>query len=179
VTARVLAGSILAYGYNRFVTRVPSCNLRRLFLSGYLGELGLNTSVQMGTRFLNARKVHLGPRNVVNFDCLFDGRIHEIRTGSDVSIGPEAAILTLGHDPRADDFRDAGGPVLIGNRVWIGYRALILPGVTIGDGAVIGAGSVVTRNVDPYAIMAGSPARKVGDRPRSLGYNLDYDSFLL
>jgi acetyltransferase-like isoleucine patch superfamily enzyme len=179
MTARVLAGSVLSYGYNGFLTHVPMRTLRRLYLGAYLGSLGSGTSVQMGTRFLNGRKVHLGPRNVVNFGCLLDGRVHEIRTGSDVSIGPEAAILTLGHDPRAGNFCDRGGAVFIGHRVWIGYRALVLPGVTVGDGAVVGAGSVVTRDVEPYSIVAGVPARKVGERPRSLEYELDYDPIFL
>lgn len=176
---RVLAGSVLSYAYNSLLTHIPARWLRRAYLGMYLGSLGPGTSVQLGTRFLNGRKVHLGRRNVVNFDCLLDGRVYEIRTGSDVSIGPEAAILTLGHDPQAEDFRNRGGPVVIGERVWIGYRAIVMPGVAIGDGAVIGAGTVVTRNVEPYAIMAGVPARKVGERTRSLNYELDYDPFLL
>ena len=118
----------------------------------------------MGCRFLNGRKVFLGERNVVNFGCLFDGRKFSIRTGSNVSIGPEATILTLGHDPRSATFEDRGGDVVIGDRVWIGYRAVVLPGITIGEGAVIGAGAVVTKDVDPYVIVAGNPARKVGER---------------
>ena len=118
----------------------------------------------MGCRFLNGRKVFLGERNVINFGCLFDGRKFQIRTGSNVSIGPEATILTLGHDPRSATFEDRGGDVLIGDRVWIGYRAIVLPGVTIGEGAVVGAGAVVTRDVEPYTIVAGNPAKKIGER---------------
>ena len=118
----------------------------------------------MGCRFLNGRKVFLGERNVINFGCLFDGRKFRITTGSNVSIGPEATILTLGHDPRSATFEDRGGDVVIGDRVWIGYRAIVLPGVCIGEGAVIGAGAVVAKNVEPYAIVAGNPARKIGER---------------
>jgi maltose O-acetyltransferase len=136
--------------------------------------MGEGTGVQMGCRFLNARKVHFGERNVINFGCLLDGRKFQIRTGSDVSIGPEASILTLGHDPHSPDFSDRGGDVVIGNRVWIGYRAIILPGVTIGDGAVIGAGAVVTKDVEQFAIVAGNPARKIGDRNKDLNYQLNY-----
>src|SRR5580692_4079259 len=110
----------------------------------------------MSNRFLNGRKVSLGKRNVINFGCLFDGRRFHIKTGDDVSIGPEAAILTRGHDPQSPDFPDRGGDVIIGNRVWIAYRAVILPGVTIGDGAVIGAGAVVVKDVEPWAIMGGN-----------------------
>jgi maltose O-acetyltransferase len=129
----------------------------------------------MGCRFLNGRKVFFGERNVINFGCLFDGRRYAIKTGSDVSIGPEATLLTLGHDPQSPDFADRGGDVLIGDRVWIGYRALILPGVKIGEGAVVAAGAVVTREVEPFAIVAGVPARKISERTRKLNYHLHYN----
>jgi maltose O-acetyltransferase len=132
----------------------------------------------MGCRFLNGRKVFLGKRNVVNHGCLFDGRRYIIRVGDDVSIGPEAAILTVGHDPQSPDFADQGGEVNIGNRVWIAYRAIILPGVTIGEGAVIAAGAVVTKDVAPFVIVAGSPARKIGERNRELRYELHYAPWL-
>lgn len=176
---RIFLGSILSFFYNSFIGSVPSYTIRMLYLKGYLAEVGEGTTVQMGCRFLNGRKVHLGPRNVINFGCLFDGRHYQIRTGADVSIGPEATILTLGHDPQSPDFADRGGDVIIGNHVWIAYRSIILPGVTIGEGAVIGAGSVVTRNVEPYTIMAGVPAKEIGKRNSNLIYRLNYSPFLL
>ena len=67
----------------------------------------------------------------------------------------------------------------VGNRAWIAYRAIILPGVTIGEGAVVGAGAVVNRDVPPFTIVAGSPARPVGERSRDLNYTLSFDPFLL
>jgi acetyltransferase-like isoleucine patch superfamily enzyme len=164
MNARIFAGAILAYVYNHWFGKMPSRSLRELYLKGWLGKFGTKSGVQMGCRFLNGRKVFLGERNVVNFGCLFDGRKFSIRTGSNVSIGPEATILTLGHDPRSPVFADRGGDVLIGDRVWIGYRAIVLPGVTIGEGAVIGAGAVVTKDVEPYVIVGGNPARKIGER---------------
>ena len=118
----------------------------------------------MGCRFLNGRKVFLGERNVINFGCLFDGRKFTIQTGKNVSIGPEATILTLGHDPRSVTFEDRGGDVVIGDRAWIGYRAIVLPGVCIGEGAVIGAGAVVAKDVEAYAIVVGNPAKMIGER---------------
>jgi len=161
---RIFAGSVLAYAYNFWVTNTPSRTLRSIYLKSWLGKLGFKTGVQMGCRFLNGRKVFLGDRNVINSGCLFDGRHFSIRTGSNVSIGPEATILTLGHDPRSPTFADRGGDVDIGDRAWIGYRAIILPGVKIGEGAVVGAGALVTKDVDPYAIVVGNPARKIGER---------------
>jgi len=176
---RVFAGSVLAFAYNGIVGRLPSRTLRSLYLRGYLARFGRGTGVQMGCRFLNGRKVFLGDRNVINFDCLFDGRRHEIRMGHDVSIGPEASILTLGHDPQSPDFADRGGDVNIGDRVWIGYRAVVLPGIRVGDGAVVGAGAVVTKDVPPFAIVAGNPARIIGERTRELRYGLSFAPFLL
>jgi acetyltransferase-like isoleucine patch superfamily enzyme len=176
MNAKIFAGGLLAYCYNHWVGRFPSRHLRELYLKGWLGGFRAKTGVQMGCRFLNGRKVFLGKRNVINFGCLFDGRKYQIRTGSNVSIGPEATILTLGHDPRSATFEDRGGDVVIGDRVWIGYRAIVLPGVTIGEGAVVGAGSVVTKNVEPYAIMAGNPARKIGERISGKSENLKSES---
>ena len=176
---KVFAGGLLAYGYNHWVGQFPVRSLRAIYLRCWLGDFSAATSVQMGCRFLNGRKVHFGKRNVINFGCLLDGRKFHIRTGDDVSIGPEATILTLGHDPQSPQFADRGGDVIIGNRVWIAYRAIILPGVTIGDGAVVGAGAVVTKNVEPFAIVAGNPARKIGERDRDLKYKIKHDPFLL
>jgi acetyltransferase-like isoleucine patch superfamily enzyme len=174
MNARLIAGTILAYCYNYWVGRVPSRTLRRAWLARALRSFGAGTGVQLGCRFLNPRKISLGERNVINSGCLLDGRKFRITTGSDVSIGPEAAILTLGHDPQSPDFADRGGDVVIGDRAWIGYRAVILPGVTIGEGAVVGAGAVVTRDVEAFAIVAGNPARRIGRRASGLTYHLDF-----
>lgn len=172
---RLFFGGLVACCYNALVSHLPIRVLRKIYLRGWLGNFGTGTGVQMGCRFLNGRKVHLGERNVINFGCFFDGRKFQIRTGNDVSIGPEASILTLGHDPQTADFAERGGYVVIGDRVWIGYRAIILPGITIGEGAVVGAGAIVTKDVDPFAILAGNPARKIGVRNRELIYRLNYD----
>jgi maltose O-acetyltransferase len=178
MTLRVFAGALACYGYNALVGRLPSRWLRHAYLRTWLGRLGRGTGVQMGCRFLHGRKVFLGDRNVINHDCLFDGRRYRIVTGTDVSIGPAATILTLGHDPSSSSFADKGGDVIIGDRAWIGYGALVLPGVEIGEGAVIAAGAVVTKNVDPFMIVGGNPAQVIGARARSLDYTLDYRPWL-
>jgi acetyltransferase-like isoleucine patch superfamily enzyme len=182
MNAKIFAGGLLAYCYNHWIGKFPSRRVREIYLKGWLGTFGAKSGVQMGCRFLNGRKVYLGERNVINFGCLFDGRKYQIRTGSNVSIGPEATILTLGHDPRSAVFADRGGDVVIGDRVWIGYRAIVLPDVKIGEGAVVGAGAIVAKDVEPYAIMAGNPARKIGERAvedRGFEYDLDYRPWLL
>ena len=178
MNGRLLFGAMAAYCQNSVIGKIPSRTIRNGWLKLYLADFGAGTSVQSDCRFLNGRKVHFGKRNVINFGCLFDGRKFHIRTGDDVSIGPEAAILTLGHDPQSPQFADRGGDVTIGDRVWIAYRATILPGVSIGDGAVVGAGAVVTKNVEPYTLVAGNPARKIGERNPDLCYELDFAPWL-
>jgi len=176
---KLLAGTILSYNYNHIIGKLPSRKIRMAYLKIYLAQMGTGTSVLMGCSFLNGKKVYLGDRNVINFGCLLDGRHYQIRTGCDVSIGPEASILTLGHDPQSPEFANKGGDVIIGDRVWIAYRAIILPGVTIGEGAVVGAGSVVTKDVEPYTIVAGNPARFIKKRESDLKYVLNYCPWLV
>ena len=165
---------LLTYFYNHWLTHVPSRRVRNAFLQRFLGSVGRGTSFQMDCRFFHGSNVYLGERNVINFGCLFDGRVYPIRIGNDVSIGPEAVILSMGHDPQSPDFSSTGGEVTIGDHVWIAARAMILPGVTIGDGAVVAAGAIVTKDVDPYTIVAGVPARPVGKRNGDLTYKLSY-----
>lgn len=179
MNTKLIIGSTASFAYNTFIGKLPSRSLRNSYLRIYLLALGAKTNVQMGCRFLNGRKVSLGDRNAINFGCLFDGRKYEIRIGNDVSIGPEATILTLGHDPQSVSFEDRGGDVTIGDRVWIGYRALVMPGVTIGEGAVVAAGAVVTKDVEAFAIVAGVPARPIGTRNPDLNYKLDYRPWLV
>jgi acetyltransferase-like isoleucine patch superfamily enzyme len=176
---RSLLAAYLSWLYNDLVAHYPSRRLRYILLRFWMGRLHPSVSIQLHCRLLHARGISIGERSVINFGSLLDGRRYPIVIGSDVSIGPEASILTLGHDPRSVEFADRGGPVSIADRVWIGYRALVLPGVCIGEGAVVGAGSVVTRDVAPFTIVAGNPARVIGERPRTLTYRLNYRPFLV
>lgn len=174
MTLRFFAGGLLAFCYSCGIGRLPSRTLRYGFLRLWLGHFGRGAGVQLGCRFLNGRKIFLGERTVINWGSTLDGRKFTIRIGNDVSIGPEATILTLGHDPQSPGFDDLGGDVIIEDRVWIAYRAVILPGVRIGEGAVVAAGAVVTSDIEPFTIVAGVPAKKVGERNRHLDYHLNF-----
>jgi len=176
---RLWAGTWLSFLNNHLIAHIPSRHLRALFLKVYLGSIGANTHCQMGVKFLNGRKVSFGNYNVINFDCLFDGRKFPIEIGNNTSIGPRATLLTLGHDPQSKTFEDRGAGIKVEDYAWIGFGATILPGVTIGEGAVIGANAVVTKSVEPYSINVGNPARKVGERNKDLSYNLNFNPFLL
>jgi acetyltransferase-like isoleucine patch superfamily enzyme len=160
------------------VGRIPSHTARRFFYCRLLGvSIGAHSSVHRGCRFYQPPSVHIGSHTVINRAVLLDGRMG-LNIGDNVSISEGVAVFSLEHDPNSPTFESRGGAVVIGDRVFIGARAIILPGVSIGEGAIIGAGAVVTGNVAPYTIVAGAPARPIGERRRDLTYTLDYRKFL-
>lgn len=102
---------------------------------------------------------------------VFDGR-RGLEIGNNVNISSDVSIWTLQHDHRDPYFecKPEGGKVVIGDRVWLGSNVIVLPGVTIGEGAVCCAGCVVTKDVEPFTVVAGIPAKKVNERPKDLYY---------
>jgi acetyltransferase-like isoleucine patch superfamily enzyme len=158
--------------------RLPSHKLRLLILRRMLKvSIGRRTSVHRGCRFYRPTGVQIGSHTVINRDILLDGRMGLI-IGENVSISEGTAIFTLEHDPNSPDFANRGATVCIEDYVFVGARAIILPGVTVGRGAVVAASAVVTRDVAPYTIVGGVPARPIGQRRRDLAYTLDYLKFL-
>ena len=130
-------------------------------------RLGLNISLDsydIGAGcFFHSSEVSIGARTFINDFCYFEA-IAPILIGDDVSIGMQTAIVTSTHELGSPGHR--GGqwgvlPVTIEDGCWIGARALILPGVTVGTGAVIGAGAVVTSDCEPNQLYGGVPARPV------------------
>lgn len=151
----------------------------RLFIYRYVFrmKIGAGTSIHRHCRFYRPAGVQLGQHTVLNRDVFLDGRTG-VQIGNNVSISEGVAVWTLEHDPHSPTFAERGAPVRIGDHVFIGARALVLPAVTIGEGAIVGAGAVVTRDVAPGAIVAGVPARPIGQREANLDYILDYRKFL-
>ena len=81
-----------------------------------------------------------------------------------VTLGPGVIIFSSSHDYKTPDYSDISAPVTICRNTWIGGKTIILPGITIGEGAVVGAGSIVTRNIPAYCVAVGSPARVIKKR---------------
>lgn len=165
---------LLLYCCNRLVAKVPSHRLRLAFYRHVMGfQIGARSYLFMDAWFDAPGGFIMGEHSVVNQRCRLDTR-GGIRIGRNVSISAETVILTADHDPQSADFAGREKPVVIEDRVWIGTRATILPGVTLGEGAVVAAGSVVTRDVPAYSIVAGVPAKVIGERNRALNYTIDY-----
>jgi len=128
--------------------------------------------IEGGCTIWGPKRVTIGPGTVVNRDVILDGRF-PLTIGSFVSISVRSVILTLEHDLGDPEFRAVGAPVQIGDRVFIGTGSIVLPGVTIGDGAVVAAGAVVTKDVEPFTIVGGVPARPIGVRPRNMACSFE------
>lgn len=111
--------------------------------------------------FQNSKNVSVGERVFIGIDCLFIAAKAKIEIGSDTMIAPRVTITTATHDPNQNPMwkTSISRPVFIGKHVWIGVGVIILPGVRIGDYAIIGAGAVVSRHVPEGAIVVGNPAR--------------------
>lgn len=90
--------------------------------------------------------------------------VAKIKIGTKVAISREAFLCTASHDPTKPNRPLTTAPITICNGVWIGARAIILPGVTVGEGAVVAAGAVVTKDVAPWTIVGGNPARVIKER---------------
>ncbi len=168
---RLLALRVLTYLTNYTIGHLPSFAVRRFWYERVLGlELGEKSGIHLGChlwfytpRQLRENGSRIGAHTRVNRNCCLDAR-GRLDIGENVSISPEVMILTAGHGANDPGFRVEIRPVVIEDHVWIGTRALILPGVTLGRGSIVAAGAVVARDVPPLSIVAGVPARSVGTR---------------
>lgn len=166
---RSLKSHLSHFLFTNFAVKMPSSKascgkyykkLREKLVKGYIDFCGNNVNIEPHCRFDYALKI--GDNSGIGENSELYG---DVTIGNDVMMGTNCIIYTINH--RFDDItipmRQQGNmpsqPVLIGNDVWIGGRVTILPGVNIGNGAVIGAGSVVTKDVPEYAVVGGNPAR--------------------
>ncbi|MFE7277105.1 sugar O-acetyltransferase [Streptomyces sp. NPDC057623] len=132
-------------------------------LSELLGSVGDGTHVRPPLFVDYGSNITIGARTFVNYN-LTALDVAAITIGDDCQIGPGVQLLTPTHpvapQPRRDKL-EAAKPITIGNNVWLGGGAVVLPGVTIGDNSAIGAGAVVTRDVPADVVAVGNPARPV------------------
>ena len=166
IVANQLRAETLLLDYNR--TTAAESRKREAILAELLGGIGEGSAIRPPFHCDYGSNIRMGGGCFLNFGCVFLD-VASIELGDGCKLGPCVQILTADH-PRDPALRrqgfESGKPVTIGANVWIGGGVILLPGVRVGDDAIIGAGSVVTREVAPGATVIGNPARvKNGDYP--------------
>jgi maltose O-acetyltransferase len=178
---RLFAVRLLNYLTNEVVAHVPSFALRHWWYRKVLGiDLAAGAGVHLGCYVwfygpgqVRRAGIRVGANARINRRCTLDVR-GGLEIGANASISPEVCILTASHRVNDPAFPVETRPVVVEDHVWIGTRAVILPGVTLGRGCVVSAGAVVTRDVAPFAVVGGVPARQIGERdPGAAAYELD------
>ncbi|WP_419767381.1 acyltransferase [Arcobacter sp.] len=131
-------------------------------------KIGTDFHIDFKTYFRYPSQITIGSNVSINRGCSFypGYKIKEatITIGDNVAVGPEVTFFAAGHDVNDIKLKDTGAPIIVENNVWIGGRSIILQGVTIGEGAIVAAGSVVAKNVEPYTIVGGIPAKFIKKR---------------
>ena len=135
-------------------------------------KVGKGSKVHMGVRFFRPGGVAIGEDSVVGSRSFLDGRV-SLKIGNHVSIASEVMIYNSEHDVTSKTFKAREEEVVIEDYVFIGPRAIILPGVKVGRGAIVAAGAVVTKSVPEMVIVGGVPAKEIGKRQISeLNYKI-------
>ncbi len=154
----------LLYLLINFLPYFITCYIYRLLFK----KMGHTVLIDYQGEFRYPHKISIGNKVSINkgckFFCSFMSDQGSIEIGNNVAIAPEVVVFAASHDYHSLDLPDRASRVVIEDDVWIGGRAVILPGVTIGRGSVIGAGAVVVNDIPPYSIAVGNPARVIKQR---------------
>jgi len=155
----------------RLIGYIPSNTFRRFCYRLFGMKIG-NSVIHIGSNYFNIKNINIGDDTIIGDHAFLDGR-DKLFIGNHVDIASEVMIYNSEHDIESVNFQAIHKPVTVEDYVFIGPRAIILPGVTIGKGAVVAAGAVVTKNVEAFQIVGGIPATIIGKRNnRDLHYKL-------
>ena len=176
-----MLSKLLLYLTNHVIAHVPFHAVRRGWYRHVLGfEMDAHATIFLGAYCYFYRPcrrggaaVRIGEGAVINRDCSLDCR-GGLTFGTHASVSPEVMFITSEHLKDDPGFGVRDEPIVVGDRAWIGSRAIILPGVSIGEGAIVAAGAVVTRDVPAYGVVGGVPAKPIAERSRDLHYELNF-----
>lgn len=165
-------------GFSRYVVYevglIPSFVIRKMYYKAMGVEMGERVVFHFRTELRDGYGIKIGDGTIVGDNAILDGR-NGLIIGRNVNISSNVSIYTEQHNHRRPNFDCVFSrpmAVTIGDRAWLGSNVIVLPGVSVGEGAVVCAGAVVTKDVEPYAVVAGIPAQKVSERPRNISYEL-------
>lgn len=157
-------GRELLVMFLHFIGYVPIHHVRRFCYRITGMQIGDGSSIHTGLHLYDPAGIKIGKDTIIGEGAVLDGR-GELIIGNHVAFATGVMVYNSQHDIRDPQFASTTQAVKIDDYVFIGPRAIILPGVHIGRGAVVGAGAVVTKNVSPGVIVGGVPAVPIGDRP--------------
>jgi acetyltransferase-like isoleucine patch superfamily enzyme len=153
----------------QYAGKIPSQHIRHwIYRHIYHLKLG-NSVIYNSCQIRDPHRITIGDYTSIGDQCILDGR-GGLTIGNSVNLSTGVWIWTMEHMVNDSGFNNHVAPVVIEDYAWISCRAVLLPGVRIGKGAVVAAGAVVTKDVEPYAIAGGVPAKKIGERSRDLNY---------
>ena len=147
----------------KYVGFIPIHTFRKIIyiLAGI--KIPLDSNIYMGANFFNPSGITIGHDSLIGNGCFLDGRA-PLTIGNHSSLASEVMIYNDEHNIHSPGYENSFGQVTIGDYVFIGPRAIILPNITIGNGAVIAAGAVVTKDIPEFEVWGGVPAKKISDR---------------
>lgn len=154
---------------NTIIPHIPIWAIRKFWLKAIRTNVGNNSYIDPQCYIIDANRLTIGSDTHINRQCTLDAR-GGLTIGSSVSISHGVIIMSGSHDVNSKHFNGKFLPINISDYVWIGCGAIILQNVNIGKGAVIAAGAVVTKDIPPYSIAAGVPAKIIGERTKDLDY---------
>lgn len=157
---------------NTIICHIPSNKIRQIWLKTLGMRICGDIMIYDGFHIRNPRGIIIESGVSIGPNVLLDGR-RGLSLGKGTVIAYGAVIWTLHHDYNDDNFCGKGATVEIGDHAWICSRAIILPGVKIGKAAIIASGAIVTKDVPPYSIVGGIPAKIIGHRDQK-NYNYGY-----
>lgn len=156
---------------NFFINWLPIPKVRKWIYTLLNMKIHPTAHIMRNCQFVSMKDIVVGERSIIGHDCLLDAK-GGINIGKDVNISSYAKVLTAKHIVDDPFFMGINKPIIIGDRVWVASAAIILPGIEIGEGAIIAAGSVVTKNIAAFSIVGGVPAKKIANRKKELQYQL-------
>jgi putative colanic acid biosynthesis acetyltransferase WcaF len=163
------------WAMNHLVCRIPfaSPRMAAYALLGVDLEDHRTGIIMLGTQIFRARGLHIGRNCSIGRHCVLDAR-GGVQIGENVNIGSYTRLQPGKHLIDDPDFKSQRGSMAIGNRAWIAEGAILVGNLTIGEGAVVAAGAVVTKDVDPFMVVAGVPAKPIRERAHDLRYELTW-----
>ena len=164
-----LRGFVNDFVINSICPHFHFWTLRKAVLRLGKVHVGKGSFIMRKVYVMQPSRVSIGEYSHVNRGCTLDAR-GGLTIGNSVSVSHDVRLMTGGHDAQSQNFCGMFKPITIDDYAWLGVGCTVLQGVHIGEGAVVAAGAVVTKDVEPYTIVAGVPARKVGERRKGLDY---------